>query len=243
MGKLMNKTKLYFIISILPVIALSASGCATKKYVQAQLSPVNAKVTALEGKTSEQADREQTDISRMDEKIQSTDARVKEVADSAQAAGTAAKQAGDLAQQNQIGIQSDRGMIASNSASIATLGKAMNYTLIAESAVEFGFDKSALTGTDKDKLATLLQQLQSRKRIEFELIGFTDPIGSPSYNLTLSRKRADSVARYLVDQGAVLRGIHIMGFGKEEAPAGFGEPASASTNDKEARQKAKAAPK
>jgi outer membrane protein OmpA-like peptidoglycan-associated protein len=204
-----------------------------------QMSPVNAKVAALDSRANEQAQREQADISKMDEKLSATDARVKEVADSAHEAGTAAKQAGELAQRNQIEIQSDRGVIASNAASIATLGRAMNYTLVAQSEVEFAFDKSALTGTEKDKLATLLQQLQSRKRIEFELVGFTDPVGSPAYNLSLSRKRADSVARYLVEQGAMVRGIHIMGFGKEQAPGAFAEPSTGSASDQDARQRAR----
>jgi outer membrane protein OmpA-like peptidoglycan-associated protein len=52
----------------------------------------------------------------------------------------------------------------------------------------------------------------------FELLGFTDPVGSRSYNLTLSRRRAESVARYLVHQGISLRGIHIIGLGKEPVP-------------------------
>lgn len=235
----MNTSKLYLITLIIPVIALSTSGCATKKYVLAQLSPVNSKVAALESRTTEQADREETDVSRVEERLLTTDARVKQVADSAQEARTAANQAGDLAQRNQIEIQTDRSVIVSNSASIARLGQAMNYSVIAESEVEFAFDKSALTGAEKEKLASLLQQLQSRQRIEFELVGFSDPIGSPAYNLTLSRRRAESVARYLVDHGMVLRGIHIIGFGKEKAPEPFADPEPTSASTPEARQRAR----
>jgi len=53
----------------------------------------------------------------------------------------------------------------------------------------------------------------------FELFGFTDPAGTPAYNLELSRRRAESVARYLVHQGIPLRGVHLIGLGKEPVPS------------------------
>jgi OOP family OmpA-OmpF porin len=52
-----------------------------------------------------------------------------------------------------------------------------------------------------------------------ELVGFTDPIGSTQYNLALSRRRAEAVQRYLIKNNVPLRGIHIVGMGKEQPPA------------------------
>jgi outer membrane protein OmpA-like peptidoglycan-associated protein len=51
------------------------------------------------------------------------------------------------------------------------------------------------------------------------LQGFTDKIGSKNYNLALSRRRAEAVARYLTRQNVPLRGIHVIGLGEENPPA------------------------
>ncbi|HUI77453.1 MAG TPA: OmpA family protein [Bryobacteraceae bacterium] len=217
----MYKPALYLTCIGFTVVALATSGCATKKYVAAQLAPVNSKVSALETKTNDQADREATDVSRLEEKLGSTDAKVAEVASVAQKANATADQADRLAEQDQSAIKSDETAIAANAASITALDKAMNYSLVAKADVTFGFNKSKLGKTDEAALDALVQQAQSTPRVAFELVGFTDPVGSTEYNLGLSRRRADSVARYLVRQGIPLRGIHIIGLGKEPVPAGF----------------------
>ena len=68
-------------MGILPaVIGLATSACATKKFVMAQVNPVSAKVGDLETRTNNQAEKEQTDVSRVEEKLSSTDHRVDDVA-------------------------------------------------------------------------------------------------------------------------------------------------------------------
>src|SRR5262249_40044908 len=52
----------------------------------------------------------------------------------------------------------------------------------------------------------------------FELTGFTDTSGSAAYNLQLSRRRAESVARYLVRQNVPLKNISMIGMGEEQTP-------------------------
>lgn len=217
----MNKARRPFIwIGSIPVmLALATSGCATKHYVAAQIAAVNEKVSALDGKTNEQVDKEHTDISRVEEKLGSTDAKVAEVASAAQQASVSAAQANKLAQQDQTEIATEQSAVSANAASIATLDKAISYSLVAKLNVTFDFDKSNLGETDQAALDALVQQVQSRPRVVFELLGFTDPAGTADYNLALSRRRADSVARYLVHHGIPLQGIHIIGLGKEPVPS------------------------
>jgi OOP family OmpA-OmpF porin len=218
----MNKSKLLFsTVPIAVILTLATSGCATKKYVQTQIAPVNSKVGALEAKTSEQAEKEQTDVSRVEEKIGSTDAKVAEVAATAQQATASAAQANQLGQQNQSAIAANQAAIAADTASISTLDKAMTYSLVAKGDVTFDFDKSKLGKTDQAALDALIQQAQSMPRPVFELIGFTDPVGAVDYNLALSRRRADAVARYLVQHGVGLQGIRTIGLGKEPVPQGL----------------------
>jgi outer membrane protein OmpA-like peptidoglycan-associated protein len=194
------------------MLVLATSGCATKGFVKAQVATTDVKISALEAKTNEHAAKEQADISRVEEKIATTDSRVAEVATAAQQANASATQANELAQQNKSGV-------AANTTAIATLHKAMNYSLAAKGDVTFGFDTSNLGKTDEAALDTLIQQVQSEPRAVFEVLGFTDRTGSTAYNLGLSRRRADSVARYLVHKGVSLRGINIIGLGEEPLPA------------------------
>ena len=216
------------------MLALTTSGCATKHYVKAQLDPVNSKVSALETKTNAQTDREAADVSRVEQKLDSTDSQVAEAATAAEKANARAAQASQLAQQNQSAIAANQSAIAANqsavaanTASITTLGNAMNYSLVATGNVTFAFNKSNLGKTDEAALDDLIQQARSNPRAVFELIGFTDRVGTKEYNLALSRRRAESVQRYLVQQGVSLRGIHIIGLGKEPVPPGLLEDVQA----------------
>lgn len=217
----MSKTKRSLILTgLFPVVfALAGSACATKKYVQAQIAPVNTKLGELATKTDNEADKEQNDVSRVEEKLGSTDRKVAEVEATAQQANTTATQANQLAQQDQAGIAANQSAIAAANSSIATLDKAMTYTLVASGEVTFAFNKSALGKVDKEALNALVQQVQSKARVQFELLGFTDKVGGPAYNIALSNRRADAVARYLIEQGMQLRGVHIIGLGKEQVPA------------------------
>ena len=170
----MNNSKLFLGSIIIPgVLAILTTGCATKKYVIAQIAPVNAKLGALETNTNQNVDNEQHDISRVEEKLLTADNQIRETAATAQEANILANQANDLAKQDQTAIAvnrtADQAALAMNVESIARVGKAMTYSLVAEGEVEFSFDKSGLTPVGRDKLDTLLQQVSSKQRLEFEL--------------------------------------------------------------------------
>jgi outer membrane protein OmpA-like peptidoglycan-associated protein len=181
----MNKSGFYLtFVGFVPVIAaLATSGCATKAYVKAQIATVDSKVAALGVKTNEEAEKEGTDVSRVEEKLGSTDAKVAEVASAAEEAHASANRANQLAEKDKTAIAATDSAVAGNTAPIATLDKAMNYSLVASGNVTFGFNKSNLGRTDEAALDALVQQVQSTPRVEFELLGFTDPVGTPEYNL------------------------------------------------------------
>jgi outer membrane protein OmpA-like peptidoglycan-associated protein len=225
-GDNMNNTAFYAATGLIPIaLALTSFGCATKGYVKAQVAPVDAKTAALDTKTTELADKHQTDVSRLEEKILTTDYKVNEVTTAAQQANASAATANQTAQQNKTAIEANdaanKSAIAANNASIAALDKAMTYSLVAKGDVTFAFDKSNLGKVDQAGLDTLIAQSQSMPRVQVELIGFTDRVGSADYNFALSRRRSESVARYLVRHGVPLQGIHIIGLGEEPVPPGL----------------------
>lgn len=72
--------------------------------------------------------------------------------------------------------------------------------------VYFGFNSSALTPAAKTKLNALSKALKSRNVTAVSIVGFADEIGTDSYNLRLSQKRANTVASYLRGKGIKVTG-------------------------------------
>jgi outer membrane protein OmpA-like peptidoglycan-associated protein len=65
----------------------------------------------------------------------------------------------------------------------------------------FGFDSSALSAVGRAYLGVLAQQVKAQRRTILKVIGYTDAVGSISYNLDLSQKRAKAVVDYLATVG------------------------------------------
>jgi outer membrane protein OmpA-like peptidoglycan-associated protein len=100
------------------------------------------------------------------------------------------------------------------------LGNLDDYNLSAESTVNFGFDQAELTDEARAALEQFVAQSGAAKRYLISVEGHTDPIGSESYNLELSRRRADSVVRYLVTRHNIpVYRIFMLGFGKQNLVA------------------------
>ena len=211
-----SRRNLTWIMGLPMSVALAASGCATKRYVRNQVGEVNQRVSKVEAKTNEQIayvnNKLDQNIAQVKERILTTDNKVTETAAAAQQANATATQAMQAAQANES-------KISANTTAISNLDAAMNYTLIERGDVTFGFGQSNLDNTAKAALDEIIQKAQSSPRAVVELIGFTDPVGSASYNLALSRRRAEAVQRYLVKNSVPPRNIHIVGMGKEKPPA------------------------
>lgn len=82
--------------------------------------------------------------------------------------------------------------------------------------VLFQFNSSRLTGDAQDKvshIASILSKKASTRRVSVE--GHTDSIGSDSYNLALSKQRAQAVARELSTDGVREQRLATRGFGEK----------------------------
>ena len=78
------------------------------------------------------------------------------------------------------------------------------YTEVAAEAqinfqISFEFDSAALRDSEKTKLTSLCEALNTSDIPLFRIVGHTDAKGSDSYNQGLSLLRAEEVKRYLVD--------------------------------------------
>ena len=81
------------------------------------------------------------------------------------------------------------------------------------SKVLFGFDQSNLTDASRNTLDNLITILNKYPQTNLEVQGHTDNTGAASYNMTLSVKRATSVADYLKANGINGSRLSVKGFG------------------------------
>jgi peptidoglycan-associated lipoprotein len=90
--------------------------------------------------------------------------------------------------------------------------------LLATRVVYFDFDSSEIKGTGTDVVAAHAKHLAGHPNTRVRLEGHTDERGSREYNIGLGERRAQSVRRALLLQGAADAQISTVSYG-EERPA------------------------
>jgi len=80
--------------------------------------------------------------------------------------------------------------------------------------VYFEFDSAALTTEGKTELADEIAWLKAHPRRHIVLHGYTDDVGTPSYNLTLGNARANAVRTYMASEGIDLVRMHVVSHGE-----------------------------
>src|SRR3984893_10959583 len=167
---------------------LLLGSCATKKYVAAQVDPVNTKVSEVDKNqknTQKQWEGDEPKISAADEKATSADARATDALGRADAASKKTDQVRDQLRSE----LNDR---------IANLD---DYKSAGDVTVLFKFNSAKLTDEGKQQLDQLVSgEVGNLKRYFIGIQGFTDKIGPAEYNWNLSRRRAEAVQTYLVAQ-------------------------------------------
>jgi outer membrane protein OmpA-like peptidoglycan-associated protein len=102
-------------------------------------------------------------------------------------------------------------------------GRAQNrrvdiYFIDGEAPILFDYNSASLKG-EVSKLATVLEFMQKNPKSSITIVGHTDKIGSQSYNLKLSKRRADAVRKFLIGNGIDTSRIKMIGRGKLEPVA------------------------
>ncbi len=96
-------------------------------------------------------------------------------------------------------------------------GVMKNHTRLA--SVYFDFNKSTLNKKARATLNQLLATLKDKKIHAVTIAGYADAIGSDTYNLRLSEKRAHAVQHYLKAHGFSHANTDIRALGKSTAEA------------------------
>ena len=200
------------------LLVLAASGCATKKYVGKQINVVDHRLSQVQTQTNGKLEKQQGEISYLNERTTTIDNKLTAVAGTAQQANETAGEALQQTQTNTSAIQAGGAVLAAHSTELVKLANDFNYTVVETGNVTFRFNRWDLTDEAKAALDLMIQKAAATSRPLIEVLGYTDDIGPTSYNLTLSRRRAEAVARYLVQNNVPLKSISLIGLGKEQTP-------------------------
>ena len=103
-------------------------------------------------------------------------------------------------------------------------------SLVLSGDANFEFNKSALLPNAYPVLDSLVGTMMKHHEYKWEIGGYTDKIGSDSYNIKLSQKRAKAVEDYLVSKGVERNNLKIVGYGKASPIATNETPEGRSMN-------------
>jgi outer membrane protein OmpA-like peptidoglycan-associated protein len=208
--------------------AFLATGCATHKYVRNTTAPIQAKVEQVGEQTSRNSqaiEDTKKQVTQVDEKAQSGINAAQERASTAdQHAQTADQHAGDaMNKANQVGQTATQAVQSADQANRGLNGLRQvvanidDYKLQSSATVPFKFNQYVLTTEAQEDLDKLAEGLKSDRRYFVAVEGYTDDVGNKRYNEALSRRRADSVAEYLVAKHDIpIYRIHMIGLGEEK---------------------------
>jgi outer membrane protein OmpA-like peptidoglycan-associated protein len=166
--------------------ALIVSGCATKKYVKAELETHAAMSQERMDGIESQVEDNQSRLEEQEEAMGGISQTAQDALDRAIAAGILAE------------------------------GKFLYETVLADDKVRFGFDQATISPEAAAALDDFVAELKSRdENVFIEIQGHTDSVGSEDYNLQLGYKRAESVRRYLSQNGGIaLHRMSVISYGK-----------------------------
>jgi OmpA-OmpF porin, OOP family len=82
--------------------------------------------------------------------------------------------------------------------------------------IYFEFDKDELMPRSFVELNKLLKILRDNPKLSIEILGHTDALGEDNYNLDLSRRRAESVVKFLLDNKIAKTRLRARGQGERQ---------------------------
>ena len=88
--------------------------------------------------------------------------------------------------------------------------------VVTEHTVHFDIDQSTLSPAEQKLFEKYVKTLPIDGKLTLMVIGYTDQDGSLDYNLTLSKKRAETIKRKLIDAGVPEKNISVYYYGESK---------------------------
>ncbi len=83
-------------------------------------------------------------------------------------------------------------------------------------ALYYEYDSATLHPRAQSQLKIVAEILKASPNKKLKIGGHTDAMGTVDYNLSLSKKRADAVKKFFLDQGVPVSQVQTIAFGKQE---------------------------
>jgi len=182
---------------VVPAIVLLATGCATKDWVKNLVGQkeveidqrVGTRVGAVEGRVGEQGQK----VTWIENEL----GTVKTTAGEARTRADSAYSRADEVDGRLTRLWNGR----------------HTRQLVETIHVQFGFDKWELSDGAQTALTNVVKDLKTNPNLTVDLEGYTDPVGTPGYNVGLSQRRVEAVRRYFIEQGTEMPRVHAIGLG------------------------------
>jgi OOP family OmpA-OmpF porin len=192
------------------MVLMLGSGCATKNYVKSQTAPIAQKTNELDDQTATNNRNLQN----------ANDSATKGIAQAQQSANTATQNAQQATTAAGTAQQTAQDAVNRSDSLASVVSNLDNYKQVADASVTFGFNKDALTRTDKEQLDQFAAQLANSKSYILEVTGGTDNVGSAAYNYDLSQRRAQAVVQYVASKYNIpAHKFYLIGIGKDQEVA------------------------
>jgi outer membrane protein OmpA-like peptidoglycan-associated protein len=173
------------------LVAVAASGCATKKYVSREVGEVNQKVDTLSGEVEKTQERVKRNEVKIDQVNSDAQAGIKDAKGSAQQA-----------------------LVKATEAEKAAKGKLIYTVTLSNDKVTFPVNHAEVGDDAKALIDEAIAQLKAEnKGVFFEIEGHTDNTGPDVYNQKLGEERAVAVRNYMHDQGIALNRMQVISYG------------------------------
>lgn len=99
--------------------------------------------------------------------------------------------------------------------SVSIIRNGTTFTLLIAGSAAFDNNGSRLKHGIRNSMASITGVLEEYRNIQISIFGHTDNTGDGGYNQRLSVRRAQSVARFMIDGGVAAKRIAIIGYGEE----------------------------
>ncbi|MBE9519987.1 MAG: OmpA family protein [Proteobacteria bacterium] len=196
-------------VALAGIILLGLTGCATKGFVQEQISQAMHPVQSQAEKNKAEIAALKETTTGLNENQQKFSKTAEEALTRAEKALTHAEEAGKLAK-----------------------GKLLFEVTFTDESVHFGFDVSKLSDEAKAALDYFAKRVKAEnKNVYIEIQGHTDSVGTDAYNLRLGMARAEAAKTYLYTQhGIPLHRMSIFSYGESKPIAENDTPQNRAIN-------------
>ncbi len=204
-------TKNTHIAVALAVTAALTSACATKKFVRTEVGDVNTKVntlgTSLEA-TQERTRQNETKIGEVDTKADAANRSAAEARAVGDASATATREV-------------DARLTGKVNGMEASARRLIFEVTLSEDQGNFKSGHTAMPADTKARLDGMIAQLKADPKNAFiEIEGYTDNVGTSTFNEQLGLDRAEAVKRYLHEQHQMpLHKMNVISYGEEKPVA------------------------